>query len=478
MNHLGGDGFWLIREPRGRVRAIMAAGPAGRNARRELYREFETVPPRGPLAALTVPGVVGGWMLALEAAEACGGKLPLEVLLAPAIAHARDGYKVTRSQKRLTEEYLDELTDVHGFAATFLLDGKVPEVGATLKQEKLADTLAHLAHAGLDDFYRGDVGREIALDLERLGSPVTREDLTNYHAAPAEPLQAKLRAGMIYNTDAPTQGVASLMILALFDRLGIKEAESFDHIHLLVEATKRALRTRDRAVTDPNRLSHPLERYLDERFLAGEAMKIDRRKAAPWRLRSGESDTIWMGAADASGLVVSYIQSIYWEFGSGLMLPRTGVLMQNRGASFSLVAGALNLLAPGRLPFHTLNPALAVLDDGRVMAYGCMGGDGQPQTQAALFTRHINFREPLGESIDRPRWVLGRTWGASRTTLRLEPRFSDEVIEALAAAGHDVDVLAEAYSDVMGHAGAAILHPDGMLEAAHDPRADGGADGI
>jgi oxamate amidohydrolase len=478
MNHLGGDGFWLIREPNGRVRAIMAAGPAGRNAQPELYRDFDTIPPRGPLAALTVPGAVGGWMLALEAAEAAGGKLPLEVLLAPAIAHARNGYTVTRSQKRLTQEHLRELMVVHGFAATFLLDGKVPAVGAILKQQKLADTLAHLADAGLDDFYRGDIGREIAFDLERLGSPVTREDLSRYRAALAEPLQANLGAGTIYNTDAPTQGVVSLMILTLFDRLGVKAAESFDHIHLLVEATKRALRVRDRAVTDPNRLSHPLERYLDERFLAGEAMKIDRRKALPWLLRSGESDTIWMGAADASGLVVSYIQSIYWEFGSGLVLPRTGVLMQNRGASFSLAAGALNRLEPGRLPFHTLNPALAVLDDGRVMAYGCMGGDGQPQTQAALFTRHVMFREPLADAIDRPRWVLGRTWGASRTTLRLEPRFADDLVESLAAAGHDVDVLEEPYSDIMGHAGAAVRHPDGTLEAAHDPRADGGADGV
>jgi gamma-glutamyltranspeptidase/glutathione hydrolase len=478
MNHLGGDGFWLIREPNGRVRAIMAAGPAGRNAQRELYREFETIPTRGPLAALTVPGVVGGWMLALEAAQASGGKLPLDVLLASAITHARNGYTVTRSQNRLTAEHFDELIRVHGFAATFLLDGKVPPVGTTLKQEKFADTLAQLAHAGLDDFYRGDVGHEVALDLERLGSPVTREDLSRYEARLAQPLQVKLRSGTIYNTDAPTQGAVSLMILGLFDRFGVKEAESFDHIHLLVEATKRALRMRDRAVTDPNRLSHPLERYLDERFLAGEAMKIDRRKAAPWLLRSGESDTIWMGAADASGLVVSYIQSIYWEFGSGLVLPRTGVLMQNRGASFSLVAGALNPLAPGRLPFHTLNPALAVLNDGRVMAYGCMGGDGQPQTQAALFTRHIMFCEQLGEAIDRPRWVLGRTWGASRTTLRLEQRFPDSLLEALATAGHDVEVLEEPYSDVMGHAGAAVLHPDGTLEGAHDPRADGGADGI
>ncbi|MGH6671229.1 MAG: gamma-glutamyltransferase family protein [Xanthobacteraceae bacterium] len=479
MNHVGGDGFWLIREPSGRVRAIMAAGPAGQNARPEHYREsHDTIPPRGPLAALTVPGAVGGWMLALEAALANGGKLPLDMMLGPAIAHARDGYKVTRSQKRLTEEHLDELSGVHGFAAAFLSDGKVPGVGAILKQEKLADTLAQIAHAGLDDFYRGDVGREIAIDLERLGSPVTREDLTQYRAKPAEPLHVRLSQGTIYNTGAPTQGVASLMILALFERLGAAAAETFDHVHRLVEATKRALRVRDRAVTDPDHLSHPLERYLEERFVAGEAMKINRRKAAPWQLRSGESDTIWMGAADASGLVVSYIQSLYWEFGSGLVLPRTGLLMQNRGASFSLDAGALNLLAPGRLPFHTLNPALAELSDGRVMAYGCMGGDGQPQTQAALFTRHVQFRQSLAEAIDRPRWVLGRTWGSPRTTLRLEPRFDGNLIDALAAAGHDVEVLSAPYSDVMGHAGAVVLHGDGSLEGAHDPRADGGAAGV
>ena len=253
------------------------------------------------------------------------------------------------------------------------------------------------------------------------------------------------------------------MILALFDRLGVTEAESFDHIHSLVEATKRAIRVRDRAVTDPAFLAHPLDRYLEPRFIAGEAMKIDRRKAARWPLAPGEGDTIWMGAADASGLVVSYIQSLYWEFGSGCVLPATGVLMQNRGASFSLQSGALNPLMPGRLPFHTLNPALAVLKDGRIMAYGCMGGDGQPQTQSALFTRHVTFREPLADAIDRPRWVLGRTWGAARTALRLEPRFDGNLIDALANAGHEVEVLDEPYSDVMGHAGAVVLHKDGSL---------------
>jgi gamma-glutamyltranspeptidase/glutathione hydrolase len=479
MNHIGGDAFWLVREPSGRVRAIMGAGPAGAKATPGLYREqgFDEIPARGPLAALTVPGAVATWTIALAAAESYGGKLPLDVLLAPAIAHAR-GCKVTRSQARLTAEKLDECRDAPGFAQTFLVDGKPPAEGATLKQQALAATLDQLANAGLDDFYRGDVGREIAADLERIGSPVTRADLQRYQARVAEPLSVALQAGTLYNTPPPTQGLASLIILALFERLGVTEAESFDHVHGLVEATKRAFLVRDRVVTDREHLPQPPTGFLDKTFLDAEALRIDRRKAAEWPPAPGGGDTVWMGAADSSGLVVSFIQSLYWEFGSACVLPRTGVLMQNRGASFSLEKGALNALAPGRQPFHTLNPALAMLRDGRVIAYGAMGGDGQPQTQAALFTRHVLYREPLEQAIDRPRWLLGRTWGSAHTNLRLESRFDGGLVDRLLSAGHDVEVLAEGYSDTMGHAGAVVLHPDGTLEGAHDPRADGGAAGL
>jgi gamma-glutamyltranspeptidase/glutathione hydrolase len=477
MNHIGGDGFWLLREPSGRVRAIMAAGRAGTNARRELYRDDETIPPRGPLAALTAPGAVAGWTLALEAAKAHGGRLPLADLLAHAIRHAGEGYVVTRSQARLTPEKLAELKDVPGFAQTFLVDNKPPEAGKTLKQPALAATLDHLAHAGLDDFYRGDVGREIAADLERVGSPLTRGDLERCRATLAEPLAVVLEASTVFNTPPPTQGLASLIILALFERLGVKEGEGFEHVHGLIEAIKRAFRVRDRVITDPDRVPQPPARFLEPKFLDAQALKIDRRKAAAWPMPYGEGDTIWMGAADASGLVVSYIQSLYWEFGSGVVLPATGVLMQNRGASFSLDPNALNALAPGRLPFHTLNPALAVLDDGRVIAYGAMGGDGQPQTQAALFTRHVTYRQPLDRAIEAPRWLLGRTWGATHTNLRLESRFDGNLIDRLLSAGHDVEVLGDAYSDLMGHAGAVVLHANGTLEGAHDPRADGGAAG-
>ena len=482
MTHIGGDGFLLMREPSGRVRALMGAGRAGAGATIAFYREHdcETIPARGPLAALTAPGAVAVWILALEVAKALGARLPLGALLEAAIGHARDGCLVTAGQARVTAEKLSELKDLPGFAATFLADGKPPAAGTQCRQPALAATFDHLANAGLEDFYRGDVGREIAADLERIGSPVTRADLESAGAGMTEPLRVVIEAGTLYNTPAPTQGLASLILLALFARLRVGEAESFDHVHGLIEATKRAFRIRDGVVADPDpdQPPHPAQRFLDGRFLDAEVLKIDRRKAAPWSLPAGAGDTVWTGAADASGLVVSYIQSLYWEFGSGCVLPRTGVLMQNRGASFSLDPKAAGALAPGRQPAHTLNPALAALRDGRIMAYGAMGGDGQPQTQAILFTRHALYREPLAEALDRPRWLLGRTWGSHVANLRMEHGFDEKLIDRLLSAGHDVDVLAERHSDTMGHAGAVILHPDGTLEGAHDPRADGGADGV
>lgn len=480
MNHLGGDGFWLIREPSGRVRYIEACGFAGAGATIGAYRDkgYDAIPTRGPLAALTVPGAVGGWALALEAARAHGGRLPLADLLASAVAHARAGVAVSRSQAALTAEKLTELKDTPGFAAAFLPEGKVPEVGQVLANPRLGDTLEHLARAGLDDFYRGDVAREMAADLERIGSPVTRADLERYRAVTRAPLAVESAHGTIYNAPPPTQGLASLLILALFERLKVKHAEDFPYVHGLVEATKRAFLVRDKVVCDFEQLKHDPASFLSPAALDADSARIDMRRALPWPQPAAKGDTIWLGATDTSGLSVSYIQSIFFEFGSGCVLPSTGVLMQNRGASFSLDPKALNPLIPGRRPFHTLNPALAQLRDGRVMAYGTMGGEGQPQTQAMVFTRHVFYGQKLGTAIAAPRWLLGRTWGSVQTNLRLENRFDESVIAQLKSAGHDVEVLPDAFSDTMGHAGAVVLHPKGSVEGAHDPRADGGAAGV
>ncbi|MCJ8144320.1 gamma-glutamyltransferase [Ancylobacter sp. A5.8] len=481
MTQFGGDGFWLIREPSGRVRYIEATGYAGARATPALYRDagYDAIPPRGPLAALTVPGQVGGWQLALNSAKAHGGKMPVRRLLEAARDHARAGIAVSASQAGLTAEKLEELKDVPGFAAMFLKDGKAPETGEVMRFERVADMLEHLGAAGLDDFYRGDIGREIAADIERAGSPITRADLEAYRAVERAPLHLKGRHMELWSSAPPTQGLATLMILGIFERLGITEPEGFAHVHGLIEATKRAFLVRDRVVTDHDRLTHDPSRFLTPERLASEAAAIDPRRAAPWPQRAAPGDTVWLGAADSSGLMVSYIQSIYWEFGSGLVLPGTGVLLQNRGSSFSLDPKAVNPLEPGRRPFHTLNPCMAALPDGRVVSFGCMGGEGQPQTNAAVLSRYALFGAPLGEAVARPRWVLGRTWGSQTVNLRVEGSLDSSVIDALARAGHDVEIVEDLRSPMMGHAGAVVLHAGkGGLEGTHDPRADGGAAGI
>jgi gamma-glutamyltranspeptidase len=478
MNSIGGDGFWLVREPKGGVRYIEACGFAGRDATIPYYRGlgYDTIPPRGPLAALTVPGAVGGWALAIQLAKALGGRLPLRDLLRDAIRFGREGYPQSRSEAHGKPFEFEMLMKAPGFAGRFLVDGKFPEAGTIRRAEKLSDTLDQLAHGGLDDFYRGDVARELAADLEEIGAPLTREDLSAYRAVPRDALELHLQGRSHYNSPPPTQGLASLLILGIFDRLKVTRKDSFEHIHGLVEASKRALTIRDQVCTDFQRLKHAPESFLKPQSLQREADAISFAKAAPYPVAPAAGDTIWMGAVDASGLAVSYIQSLYWEYGSGCVLPRTGVLMQNRGVSFSLDANALNPLAPARRPFHTLNPALASFADGRVMCYGAMGGDGQPQFQAQVFTRYL-FGEGLAGAVDAPRFLFGRTWASPSRALKIEDRFDPEIVARLRSVGHEVEMLGS-YDENLGHAGALVRYSAGRIEAAHDPRSDGGAAGI
>ncbi len=474
MTGLGGDGFWLIAVPGSPPLAIDSCGRAAAAADLDFYRRrgVSPIPARGPLAAITVAGTVSGWEAALAASARFGGHLPLARLLEDAVFHARDGYAVTGTQARNTREKQPELESCPGFAEVFLADGRAPAEGSRFKNAALAESLGRLAAAGLDDFYRGELARRITADLARAGSPITLEDLSQQRAATVEPLSVKLGSGTVYNLPPPTQGLAALVILGIFERLGVNAADGFDHIHGIVEATKQGFHLRDTAVTDPAHMRIDAREVLSAAALAAMARKLDRRNAGPWTLNPAPGDTVWMGAIDAAGIAVSFIHSIYWEFGSGVTLRDTGIVWQNRGMSFSLRPGALHQLMPGRQPFHTNNPALAILDDGRVMAYGAMGGDGQPQSQAAVFTRYAMFGQPLQQAVTAPRWVLGRTWGAGRAGLRLESRFDAATIEALRRAGHEVELL-EPFTDVMGHAGAVARHASGLIEGAADPRSDG-----
>jgi gamma-glutamyltranspeptidase/glutathione hydrolase len=425
---------------------------------------------------------VSGWQAALEISQEWGGRLPLSRLLEDAEYYARTGFPVTRSQKVNTAEKFSELKDIFGFAETFSKGGKVPEIGTVFKNQALARTLERLARDGLDDFYQGRLARDMVADLKSAGSPVSTDDMARHRALIVPPLKVRLASGTIYNMPPPTQGLASLILLAVFERLGVHDAEGFDFIHGLIEATKCAFRVRDAHITDPEYMDVEPRAFLRSDNFDQMASSVDPAKATPWPEARSGGDTVWLGAIDGEGRVVSFIQSIYWEFGSGLVLSETGVTWQNRGVSFNLNDGAHNCLKPGRRPFHTIQPALARLSDGRVMAYGAMGGEGQPQTQAMVFTRHILFGQNLQEAVTAPRWLLGRTWGAETTNLRIENRFEPTIIDALRKAGHDVEVVGP-FEEIMGHAGALVLHPqgeenEGLIEAAADPRSDGVAAGF
>ncbi|WNK00925.1 gamma-glutamyltransferase family protein [Thalassospiraceae bacterium LMO-JJ14] len=479
MNSLGGDNFWLIHAPGKDVIGIDACGGAAAKADIEFYNSqgYETIPSRGKLAALTVAGAVSGWEAALRVSADWGGTMSLERLLEDAIYYAEDGVSVTRTLADNTRLKLGEMSDAPGFSDNFLVDGNLPEQGARFRQPRIATTLRRLAAAGLDDFYRGELARTVAADLERAGAPLRLDDLERHNAIQLKPLALDTFGHKVYNMPPPTQGLASLLLLGIYERLKVREAETFDYVHGLVESTKRAFRIRDCYVTDPAYMNvDPLE-FLKAHRLDEMAADIDPAKAMTWPDASSKGDTVWLGAVDGEGRAVSFIQSIYWEFGSGTVLDETGITWQNRGTSFSLDPAHHNCLNPGRRPFHTIQPALARLSDGRVMPYGTMGGEGQPQTQAMIFSRHVLHGQELQQAVTAPRWLLGRTWGTETTNLRIENRFDPGVIRALANAGHDIEEVG-AFDEVMGHAGALVHHPDGLIEGASDPRGDGQAAGF
>ena len=479
MNAIGGDGFWIVHAPGAEPVAIDACGAAAARATPEWYqaRGFDAIPSRGPLAANTVAGTVSGWETALAIGRRWGGTCSLERLLDDAVRYAEHGVPVTESQHANTRDKRSDLETVPGFAEQFLPGGAVPAAGDRFVNERLGRTFRRLAQDGLDSFYRGPLADAIAADLARAGSPLSAEDLARHRGQVTAPLALALRPGTAYNLPPPTQGLASLMILGIFERLGATEVDGFDHLHGLVEATKQAFMVRDREITDPAYMRSRPEQFLTPEALDAAAAAIDPGEALPWPQPPSAGDTVWMGAVDGEGRAVSFIQSVYWEFGSGVVLEETGIQWQNRGSSFHLEDGALNRLAPGRKPFHTLNPALLLFDDGRTMPYGTMGGEGQPQTQAAVATRYAYFGRPLQEAVSAPRWLLGRTWGEESTTLKLESRIDRGVSVALGLSGHRIEKVDE-FDERMGHAGALVRHPGGVIEGAADPRSDGGVAGF
>ncbi|MEH0664955.1 gamma-glutamyltransferase family protein [Vibrio scophthalmi] len=470
MNSIGGDGFWLIAKQGQPPVAIDGSGDAAAQVDVNAYRALgDELPDHGALSAITMAGTVAGWQAALEYDH---GNMTLDRLLTPAIDAAREGITATQSLVNASEKTYQRLASLDGFADIYLNQGETLKVGDRICNPALADTLSMLAEKGLEDFYRGDLAQSMADDLAAMGSPIRLEDFHQFRAKVMQPLHVTTSKGTLYNFGAPTQGVASLLILAIYDRLAVNAQTEVEHMHCLVEATKQAFLIRDREVCDEASLREPLQHWLSDDEVTKCTAAVNPNRALAWPHQAKPGDTIWMGASDQYGTMVSFIQSIYWEFGSGVVLPKTGVLWNIRSKSFSLDAQHHNVLAPNKKPFHTLNPAYAELSDGRRMSYGTMGGEGQPQTQACLFSRYHYQSYPLDKAISEPRWLLGRTWGDATHNLRLERSLDQRCGAELVALGHDVTTVDD-NNELMGHAGAIVLDEQGRAIASSDPRSDG-----
>ncbi|PLO61651.1 gamma-glutamyltransferase, partial [Klebsiella michiganensis] len=281
MNGLGGDGFWLIVPPEGDPIAIDASGAAGSLATPQAYAGLAQIPHRGPQAALTVAGTVSGWDEALKVSRELTGKsLPLTRLLEDAIGYAAGGIPVTASQASATADKFSELRDQPGFAETFLVDGQPPKAGSRFLQPALANTLRRLTEDGLDSFYRGPLAEQLARGMEKYGLPVTLSDLQQHRARRPQPLRLAHRHGELWNLAPPTQGLVSLAILGITDRLAMADADDAMTVHRIVEATKLAFGLRDAHITDPHHLDDDIQSLLAPAALQPLAKNIDDQRAA------------------------------------------------------------------------------------------------------------------------------------------------------------------------------------------------------
>ncbi len=469
MNSLGGDGFWIISK---QGQAPIVIDGSGRSASDlSAFHNLTQRPTRGGLAALTMAGTLSGWQQALQHVDQ---NLPLSALFERPILHAKTGVTVTQSLENASRLTFPELHKNKAFASQYLNNGESLNTGHVLRNGALGDFLAHLADYGLDDFYQGETAQIAANSLQKEGSPLQLDDFNHHQATIEKPLSTTTQQGTFYNTGAPTQGLASLLILAIYDRLAKEAKSSVDHTHLIVEATKQAFIIRDQHICDPSLLKQPLASFLSPDSIDDLTNRIDPLKAAPWPHQPIPGDTIWMGCQDSEGTMVSFIQSIYWEFGSGVVIPELGVVWNNRGTSFNANPEHHNALQPNKKPLHTLNPAYAELNDGRRMVYGTMGGEGQPQTQACIISRFLYQDIPLGNAVSTPRWLLGKTWGDNTTNLRIERSLYDQQSTELEGRGHVTQPVTD-NNELMGHAGAIVSDNNGHIEAATDPRSDGRA---
>ena len=487
---LGGDVFACYRTADGEVGALRSCGGAPADATIESVREALAEDPNaddyypasrgyatdadgeagmpflGP-HAVTVPGTARGWETTVEEL----GKLTLADALEPAIEYATEGYPVSEIIASHWTGAEDLFTDDHAREA-FLKDGRAPGVGETMRLPRLGESMRKIAERGADVVYEGEIAEQIAAEVQSKGGFMTVDDLADFDSEFVDPVSTTYNGAEIFELPPNNQGLIALEALNIAEELGAGEypLDSPERIHYFAEATKRAFHDGHRYVTDPEYEEIPAlgsNEWAAERAADVDDTASDVSFGVP-DSHAEDADTVLLTVADDEGNVVSYINSRFAGFGSGLVAGETGIALQNRGASFSLDPDHPNSLEPGKRPFHTLIPGMVKFDEDDWAAFGVMGGFMQPQGHVQVISNVVDYEMPLQAALDHPRWRYRESG-----ELAVEGRVDGATASKLARMGHDVRVL----PPVM-FGGAQITRRKGeTLSGATEPRKDGTATG-
>jgi gamma-glutamyltranspeptidase/glutathione hydrolase len=474
MNGVGGDAFALFHEASsGKVAALNASGRAGRRATPEFFaaRGMKSVPGSGA-ATVTVPGAVSGWAAALERF----GTITLADALAPAIRLAEDGWAVTATLDRDIASSVRRLNE--GGRAIFAPGGSLPPVGSLLRNRPLAATLRAIADGGPEAFYRGKIGETIARFVEAQGGYLDPDDFRTHAADWTEPIGLDLAGGRRVHLMPPnSQGVVQAQMLGMAQEFELAKLghNSAEYLHTLIEVKRLAFADRDRWVADPRMSPVPLDKLLEPAYLRQRADLVGPAAAEQVthgfgeRLAgdpaSGSGDTVYLMAVDRSGNAVSWIQSLFASFGSGLVEPETGVVLQNRGSGFVLDPKHPNVVAPGKRPFHTLTPMLVTDGAGLRMTIGTPGGHGQPQFLTQVFHNIFTFGMSPQQAVEAPRFIHN-----NGRRSQIEDRVSAAVIAALRERGHEISS-SSGWNATFGGVQVILIDPaSGVRRTGADPR--------
>ncbi|MHC4859731.1 MAG: gamma-glutamyltransferase family protein, partial [Planctomycetota bacterium] len=445
--------------------------------------------------AVTVPGAVAAWCDLLER----HGSMPLAEVLAPAVRIAEEGYPVTKWIAASWARTVEKLKRAPGWESgdiyngppqesgnELLLDGRAPRVGETMRLPTLARTLRAVAESGRDAIYRGDFARRLSEHVERYGGWITPEDLAAHRSEWVEPITAEYRGVILHECPPNGQGLAAILAVLLADGFDLEAADEADRHHLLVECMRLAFADALRWVADPGERI-PLATLLDPEYTKRRRARIDADRAArfvPPGLTAAGSDTVYLTVVDGEGNAASFIQSLFMGTGTGLVVPGTGVSLQNRGAGFTLEEGHPNVLAPGKRPYHTIIPALTTRGGELHSSFGVMGGPMQPQGHLQVLSHLLDRGSSPQEALDEPRWQLAaqrkrRGFPDPEGALLVEEGFDAGVVDGLANRGHEVRMVGGFDRVAFGGGQVILRDPEtGVLTGGSDPRKDGRAVGF